>query len=163
MQADLFRCFAFLKLPDLPSAVHFFLRVARRAWILAGIAVLAFLDLPARSQQTLDLTQKSIEDLMKTKISSVSKKEEQLLDTPAAVYVVTREEIRASGARNIPDALRMVPGMDVNQIDASTFDVGIRGFDERFSNKMLVMIDGRSLYSPIFGGNLLGQHQPGDG
>ena len=152
MQADLFRCFAFLKLPDLPSTVHFFLCVGRRAWMLAGIAVLAFPNLPARSQQTLDLTQKSIEDLMKTKISSVSKKEEQLLDTPAAVYVVTREEIRASGARNIPDALRQVPGMDVNQIDASTFDVGIRGFDERFSNKMLVMIDGRSLYSPIFGG-----------
>ena len=89
---------------------------------------------------------------MNTKISSVSKKEEQVLDTPAAVYVVTREEIRSAGARNIPDALRLVPGMDVNLIDASTFDVGIRGFDERFSNKMLVMIDGRSLYSPIFGG-----------
>jgi len=89
---------------------------------------------------------------MKTKISSVSKKEEQLLDISAAVYVVTREEIRSSGARNIPDALRLVPGMDVNQINASTFDVGIRGFDERFSNKILVMVDGRSLYSPIFGG-----------
>ncbi len=94
----------------------------------------------------------SLEDLMKTNITSVSKKEEQLLGTPAAVYVVTREEIRASGARNVPDALRMVPGMDVNQINASMYDVGIRGFDERFSNKMLVMIDGRSLYSPLFGG-----------
>ncbi|MGA9668924.1 MAG: TonB-dependent receptor, partial [Terracidiphilus sp.] len=93
-----------------------------------------------------------IEDLMKTKISSVSKKEEQLLDTPAAVYVVTREEIRSAGARNVPDALRLVPGMDVNRINASVLDVGIRGFDERFSNKILVMIDGRSLYSPIFGG-----------
>ncbi|MGA2889613.1 MAG: TonB-dependent receptor [Terracidiphilus sp.] len=82
----------------------------------------------------------------------MSKKEEQLLDTPAAVYAVTREEIRSSGARNVSDALRLVPGMDVNQINASIFDVGIRGFDERFSNKMLVMIDGRSLYSPIFGG-----------
>jgi iron complex outermembrane receptor protein len=94
----------------------------------------------------------SLEELLKTQISSVSKKDEQLLDTPAAVYVVTRQELRASGARNIPDALRLVPGMEVAQINASIFDVGIRGFDERFSNKMLVMIDGRSLYSPIFGG-----------
>jgi iron complex outermembrane receptor protein len=119
---------------------------------MAGIALLAFLSLPAPSEQPTDITQNSIEDLMKIKISSVSKREEQVLDTPAAVYVVTREELRATGARNIPDALRLVPGMDVNQINASTFDVGIRGFDERFSNKMLVMIDGRSLYSPIFGG-----------
>jgi iron complex outermembrane receptor protein len=94
----------------------------------------------------------SMEDLLKTDITSVSKKEKQLFDTPAAVYVVTREEIRASGARNVPDALRLVPGMEVAQINSSMWDVGIRGFDERFSNKMLVMIDGRSLYSPIFGG-----------
>jgi iron complex outermembrane recepter protein len=94
----------------------------------------------------------SLEELMKTQISSVSRKDKQLLDTPAAVYVVTREDIRSSGARTIPDALRLVPGMDVAQINASMFDVGIRGFDERFSNKMLVMVDGRSLYSPLFGG-----------
>ena len=94
----------------------------------------------------------SLQELLDTKISSVSKKETRLLDTPAAIYVVTREEIHSSGARNVPDALRLVPGMDVAQINASMFDVGIRGFDERFSNKMLVMIDGRSLYSPIFGG-----------
>jgi iron complex outermembrane recepter protein len=152
MQVDLFRYPAFLKLPNSLLNIICSKRVARWTWILAGIALFAFPGLPARSQQPPDLTQKSIEDLMKTKISSVSKKEEQVLDTPAAVYVVTREEIRSAGARNIPDALRLVPGMDVNRINASVFDVGIRGFDERFSNKMLVMIDGRSLYSPIFGG-----------
>jgi len=139
-------------LANLSSVAIASLRAARRVWTVAGIALLAFTCLPARSEQPPDLTQNSIEDLMKTKISSVSKKEEQLLDISAAVYVVTREEIRSSGARNIPDALRLVPGMDVNQINASTFDVGIRGFDERFSNKILVMVDGRSLYSPIFGG-----------
>ena len=94
----------------------------------------------------------SLEELLKTDITSVSKKEKQLFDTPAAVYVVTREEIRSSGARNVPDALRLVPGMEVAQINSSTWAVGIRGFEERFSNKILVMIDGRSLYSPIFGG-----------
>ena len=152
MQVDRLRCHLFLKLPDLSCTVNISQHIVRRAWKLVGIVLLAFPGLPARSQQTPDITQNSIEDLMKTKISSVSKREEQVLDTPAAVYVVSREELRSAGARNIPDALRSVPGMDVNQINASTFDVGIRGFDERFSNKMLVMIDGRSLYSPIFGG-----------
>ncbi|MGA3045694.1 MAG: TonB-dependent receptor [Terracidiphilus sp.] len=152
MQVDPLLCSIYRNLPKLPSNVISTQHFAQRVWILAGIALFAFPGLPARSQQPPDLTQKSIEDLMKTKISSVSKKEEQLLDTPAAVYVVTREEIRSAGARNVPDALRLVPGMDVNRINASVFDVGIRGFDERFSNKMLVMIDGRSLYSPIFGG-----------
>jgi iron complex outermembrane receptor protein len=152
MQDDSFRCPVFLKLANLPCSALASQRAARLAWVVVGFALLAIPGLPARSQLPPDLTQKSIEDLMKTEVCSVNKKAEQVLDTPAAVYVVSREQIRSSGARNIPDALRLVPGMDVNQIDASTFDVGIRGFDERFSNKMLVMVDGRSLYSPIFGG-----------
>jgi iron complex outermembrane receptor protein len=152
MQVDRLRCSLFLKLPDLSCTVNIPQHIVGGAWKLVGIVLLAFPGLSARSQQTPDVTQNSIEDLMKTKISSVSKREEQVLDTPAAVCVVSREEIRSAGARNILDALRLVPGMDVNQIDASTFDVGIRGFDERFSSKMLVMIDGRSMYSPIFGG-----------
>jgi iron complex outermembrane receptor protein len=141
-----------VRLPDVLSTALFLRGFVRWAQILAALAFFTFPDLPTSSQQVPDLAQKSIEDLMTAKISSVSKKEEQVLDTPAAVYVVTREEIRSAGARSIPDALRLVPGVDVNRIDASVFDVGIRGFDERFSNKMLVMIDGRSLYSPIFGG-----------
>ena len=152
MQDDLFRRPVFLRLANLSSISNACMRAARRTWLMAGIAMLASPCLPASSEQPPDFTQNSIEDLMKTKISSVSKREEQVLDTSAAVYVVSRDEIRSTGARNIPDALRLVPGMEVNQINASTFDVGIRGFDERFSNKMLVMIDGRSLYSPIFGG-----------
>jgi iron complex outermembrane recepter protein len=152
MQVDSFLRPVFHRLANLSSVSIVSLRAARRVWTVAGIALLAFTCLPGRSEQPPDLTQNSIEDLMKTKISSVGKKEARVLDVPAAVYVVTREEIRSAEARSIPDALRLVPGMEVNQIDASIFDVGIRGFDERFSNKMLVMIDGRSLYSPIFGG-----------
>lgn len=116
-------------------------------WILLAFLFGSSLQSIAQSK-----TDPSLEELLKTDITSVSKKEKQLFDTPAAVYVVTREEIRSSGARNVSEALRLVPGMDVAQIDSSTWDVGIRGFDERFSNKMLVMIDGRSLYSAIFGG-----------
>ncbi len=152
MQDDSFRRPLFQRLVNLSSICVISCCATRCAWIVAGIFLVVFSCLFARGEQPTDLTQNSIEDLMKTKISSVSKREEQVLDTAAAVYVVTRAEIRSTGARNIPDALRLVPGMDVNQIDATTLDVGIRGFDERFSNKMLVMIDGRSLYSPIFGG-----------
>jgi iron complex outermembrane recepter protein len=100
----------------------------------------------------LDLMNMSLEDLMAVKVTSVSKKEQRLSETPAAIYVITREEIRRSGATNVPDLLRMVPGLEVAQIDANIWAIGTRGFNERFSNKMLVMIDGRSVYSPLFGG-----------
>ena len=123
---------------------------AQKSRVLALFILLFVFSFPLTGQNTA--TVPTLEELLKTQLSSVSKKETQLLNTPAAVYVVTREQIRSSGALNVPDALRLVPGMDVAQINASIFDVGIRGFDERFSNKMLVMIDGRSLYSPIFGG-----------
>src|SRR5262245_43873438 len=72
--------------------------------------------------------------------------------SPAAVYVITAEDIRRSGMRTIPDLLRMVPGVDVARIDANKWAVGIRGFNTQFSNKLLVLMDGRSLYSPLFGG-----------
>jgi iron complex outermembrane recepter protein len=100
----------------------------------------------------LDLMDLSLEDLMAVKVTSVSKKEQRLSETPASIYVITRDEVRRSGASNIPDLLRMVPGLQVAQIDANIWAIGTRGFNERFSNKMLVMIDGRSVYSPLFGG-----------
>ncbi len=121
-----------------------------RSISLLFIALFLAVSIPGLSQS--GSSDPSLEELLKTDITSVSKKEKQLFDTPAAVFVVTREELRTSGARNVPDALRLVPGMEVAQINSSMWAVGIRGFEERFSNKILVMIDGRSLYSPIFGG-----------
>jgi iron complex outermembrane receptor protein len=94
----------------------------------------------------------SIEDLMKMEVTSVSKKEQSLANTPAAVFVIGKEDIRRSGASNIPDLLRMVPGVDVAQINATQWAVSIRGFNAVFSNKVLVMIDGRSLYADTFSG-----------
>lgn len=99
-----------------------------------------------------DLTQVSIENLMNMEVSSASKKDEKVLQTAAAVFVITQEDIRRSGATNIPGLLRMVPGLDVAQIDASDWAVSSRGFNGRFANKLLVLIDGRSLYSPDFAG-----------
>ena len=97
----------------------------------------------------VDLTQMSIEDLMDIEVSVVAKKSEKLSDAAAAVYVLTGDEIKKSGVRTIPDALRLVPGMHVANIDGSTWAVTARGFNSGFSNKLLVMIDGRSVYSPL--------------
>lgn len=94
-----------------------------------------------------DLADASLEQLLDTKVNAVSKKEQNLARTAAAVYVVTREDIERSGATNIPDLLRMVPGVDVAQIDGGSWAISIRGFSARYSDKVLVLIDGRSVYS----------------
>jgi iron complex outermembrane receptor protein len=104
------------------------------------------------NQTSPDLTDLSFDELMQVNITSVSKKSEKLSEASAAVYVVTRNEIRRSGATSIPEALRLVPGVDVAQIDPNKWAIGIRGFNGRFSNKLLVMIDGRSVYTPTFSG-----------
>jgi iron complex outermembrane receptor protein len=107
---------------------------------------------PAQTASARDLTQISLEDLMDIKVTSISKKEQKMSQAAAAIYVITQEDIRRSGATNIPDLLRMVPGMDVEQINANTWAVSTRGFDEQFSNKLLVLIDGRAVYTPLLGG-----------
>ncbi len=99
-----------------------------------------------------DLTQVSIENLMNMEVTSVSKKEQKLSQVAAAIFVITQEDIRRSGATNIPDLLRMVPGLDVAQINGSTWAISARGFNLQFANKLLVLIDGRAVYSPLFGG-----------
>ncbi len=99
-----------------------------------------------------DLTKVSIEDLMNIEVTSVSKKEEKLSRTAAAIFVITAEDIRRSGATNIPDLLRMVPGLDVAQIDANTWAISARGFNAQFSSELLVMVDGRNVYTQTFGG-----------
>ena len=102
--------------------------------------------------QSPDLSDKSLEDLMNTEVTSVSKKEQKLSQVAAAIFVITQEDIRRSGATNIPDLLRMVPGLNVAQINASTWAVSARGFNEEFSDKLLVLLDGRAVYTPTFSG-----------
>ena len=95
----------------------------------------------------------SLEDLMNIEVTSVSKKEQKLSQVAAAIFVITQEDIRRSGATNIPDLLRMVPGLDVAQINGSTWAIGARGFAAQYSsNKLLVMIDSRIVYTPNFAG-----------
>ena len=121
--------------------------------MLIQLLILLAIALPAWPQQkTEDLTSKSLEDLMNMEVTSVSKKEQKLSRTASAIFVITQEDIRRSGATNIPDLLRMVPGMNVAQINANTWAINVRGFNEQFANELLVMVDGRSLYTPSFGG-----------
>lgn len=94
----------------------------------------------------------SIEELMKIKISSVSGVEKKIFDTPSAITIITAEDIAKSGSRTIPDLLRNVPGLHVAQTNSQNYAVSSRGFTDRFSSKMLVLIDGRSVYAPIFSG-----------
>ena len=100
----------------------------------------------------VDLTELSLEELMNIEITSVSKKEEKLFEAAAAVCVITGEDIRRSGVTSIPEALRMVPGMEVAHIDANKWAISSRGFNDLFANKLLVLIDGRSVYTPLFSG-----------
>ncbi|HEV2197888.1 MAG TPA: TonB-dependent receptor [Candidatus Acidoferrum sp.] len=127
------------------------------AWRGAAVFLIGFpvgIETWGQAQQTppRDLTSTSIEDLMNVEVTSVSKKEQKLSKTAAAIFVITQEDIRRSGATNIPDLLRMVPGMDVAQINGSTWAIGSRGFNQQFANKLQVMVDGRSVYSPTFSG-----------
>lgn len=94
----------------------------------------------------------SLEELMNIEVTTAGKKGQPLSQVPAAVYVITQEEIRRSGATRLPELLRLVPGVQVAQINANTWAISIRGFNNRYSNKLLVMIDGRTVYSPIFSG-----------
>jgi iron complex outermembrane receptor protein len=85
-------------------------------------------------------------------VFSLSKKKENAFDAPSATYVLSSEEIRRSGVTSIPEALRLVPGVQVARMDGNKWAITIRGFNRQFSNKLLVMIDGRTVYTPLFSG-----------
>jgi iron complex outermembrane receptor protein len=100
----------------------------------------------------LALTDMTLEELMNLEVTSVSKKTQNLSQAAAAVFVITQEDIRRAGATSIPEVLRMVPGVQVARIDANKWAISVRGFNLRFANKLLVLMDGRTLYTPSFSG-----------
>jgi iron complex outermembrane receptor protein len=102
----------------------------------------------AAAQDPADLTSKSLEELMNVTVTTASKKEEKLFRTPAAIYVITQDEIRRSGMTSIPELLRLVPGLDVARIDGTKWAISARGFNGRFASQLLVMIDGRTVFTP---------------
>jgi iron complex outermembrane recepter protein len=124
-----------------------------------GVVVLALSGLmkPALAADPLD--DLSLEELTKTEISSVSRRSQSLANVPAAAFVISSEDIKRSGAYALPDVLRMVPGIEVAQIDNGRYAVSARGLNGRFANKLQVLVDGRSIYSPFFSG-VMWEHDP---
>ncbi|NOY45446.1 MAG: TonB-dependent receptor [Deltaproteobacteria bacterium] len=123
--------------------------VVRWGAIGVGVVLLSVTAAAAGNRSLLDL---DLRDLSEVEVTSVSRKPQKLSETPAAVYVITGDEIRRSGATTLAEALRLAPGVEVARINASTWAVTIRGGNDRFSNKLLVLVDGRTVYTPLFSG-----------
>jgi iron complex outermembrane recepter protein len=123
-------------------------------WLLAAaITSLSWADRAQAGQDgNVPLKQLSLADLGNVQVTTASKEPEEVWKTPAAIYVITQEDIRRSGATNLPDILRLAPGVEVGQVDSDHWSVTIRGFGAELSNKLLVLIDGRSVYTPLYAG-----------
>lgn len=120
---------------------------------LLGLLLLSLWSLPSHATpQTARLIDLSLEELGNISITSVSKKEQRLAETPAAIYVITGDAIRRSGKRSLPDLLRLAPNVQVAQITANSYAITIRGFNSSNANKLLVMKDGRTIYTPLYSG-----------
>lgn len=120
-------------------------------WFLVVLALIAGSGAAADGDGS-DLLDLSIEELADLRITSASRLEENLRDAPAAVFVITADEIRRSGVTCIPEALRLAPGIEVARRSAFEWSISIRGFNSDLANKLLVLIDGRTIYSPLFAG-----------
>src|SRR6185437_5152928 len=127
----------------------------RRAGAL-GIMLAASPLGPARAQSIEDLKQLSLEQLGSIEITSVSKHPESLSDAAAAVYVISHDDIIRSGATTLPEMLRLAPNLEVAQLNATSYAISARGFNvgnnASMSDKLLVLIDGRTVYTPLFAG-----------
>jgi iron complex outermembrane recepter protein len=115
-----------------------------------GAFAAAQVDTPAAG----DLKQLSIEDLMNIEVTSVAKEPQRLLQAAAAIQVITADDIRRSGASSIPEALRLADNLQVAQINAHDWAISARGFNANLANKLLVLVDGRAVYTPLYGGVL---------
>ncbi len=121
--------------------------------LFGGLVNTTWGESPQDSQETVDhLAQISLEDLGNIEVTTTSKEPVKASETPAAIYVITQEDIRRSGATSIPEVLRLAPGIEVARIDSNTWSVGVRGFGSAVSRSVLVLIDGRSVYTPLFAG-----------
>jgi len=127
------------------------LRRARAILFTFLLATTTALGEPAARREA-DLTLLSVEDLLRVQTISASKHPEQLQSVPAALHVITAEDIRRSGAASIAEALRLVPGMNVARVNADSYAITARGLNSLFSRFLLVLVDGREVYTPMFAG-----------
>jgi iron complex outermembrane recepter protein len=130
--------------------------------VLAGVALVIAAPAPAQlmadaSDPLTQLSRMSLEELGRVEVTSVSKTAQPLTSAPASIYVITQEEIHRSGVLSIPEALRLAPNLQIEQINSQEYQISARGFGsnlelQNFSNKILILIDGRSVYNPLFSG-----------
>ena len=123
--------------------------------ILVTGLLLAVVQRPAQGQEKLEpeaLLDLSVEQLMHIPVTTASRTECALVNTPAAVFVITAEDLRRAGVRSLPEAMRLAPGTQVARIESDKWAVSSRGFDGRLARQMQVLVDGRSVYSSLFSG-----------
>ena len=106
----------------------------------------------SKQPQKTSVDELSLDELLRVEVTSIGRKTTKVSKVAGAVYVLTQEDIRRSGATTVPDALRLVPGLQVAHIDANKWAISARGFNGQYANKLLVMVDGRSVYTPLFSG-----------
>src|SRR5687768_11954752 len=99
-----------------------------------------------------DLADLSLEQLAQVSVTSVTRRPERLAEVPASIFVITQEDIRRSGATSLPEALRLAPNLHVARTDSAQYAITSRGGNTSTANKMLVLVDGRTIYSPLFSG-----------
>ena len=122
---------------------------------LTGLLILlghAAVNAQSSSSNPSSLADQTLDQLLNTPVVTVSKRAQRLSKAAAAVYVISKEEIHRSGATTVPELLRLAPGVQVARINATHWAISIRGFNGLWSNKLLVMIDGRTIYSKVFSG-----------
>lgn len=139
-----------IRIRSLPRPCPYRRAATLMALCLAGIA------LPAHAQDPVppprDLASLDIDELAQIRVTSAGRKPESISDATSAISVLTQEDIRRSGATSLPEALRLIPGLQVARVGGRDWAVSARGFNEESSNKLLVLIDGRTVYSTIFAG-----------
>lgn len=130
----------------------------KKTTMIVSLRIIGFLfftalafDLKSAPQED-DFFDLSLDQLADIEITSVAKKPQKLSLAASSIFVLNQEDIKRSGVTTIPDALRMVPGVQVAKLDANKWAISIRGFNDVFSNKLLILMDGRTVYSPFFGG-----------
>src|SRR5437016_3058704 len=126
-----------------------FLRAATYLLLLVLLVVGMAYGQPGAEARLKEL---SLGQLGNIEVTTASREPVTIARTPAAVYVLTQADIRRTGATSIPEMLRLVPGVEVERIDTVKWSIGVRGFGGRLSRAMLVLIDGRNVYSPLFAG-----------
>jgi iron complex outermembrane receptor protein len=127
--------------------------------IAVAAGILSVLSTPAPAQATDDastgeLKRLSVDELMNVEVTSVAKEPQKLLRAPASIQVITAEDIRRSGATSLPEALRLADNLEVAQVNSHDWAISARGFNANLANKLLVLIDGRAVYTPLYGGVL---------